>query len=280
MEYYHENVENNAGLPARISFGGSGRDRLRYPLHWHHNLEFDLVLEGRLEGKIGGREESAGEGEIFFVNSGELHETDARGQKNLRTVTILLSDTVLMEYCTDFDRLYFVLGHGSVQEKKIGECIMECAEVYAAKESFYELELDMLLRKLCLILLRECRREKKESDRDPEGYKSTKRIKKCISYMEQNFENNLSVEEMGRVMGMTPSYFSRFFKHSTGRTFHEYLTSIRLCRSQEMLEDNEKTVTEIAYGCGFPNVKSFIEAFKRAYGTTPGRYRTFVKDKK
>ena len=76
MEYYQEMVETEDGIPARIYYGGTGRDKLYYPLHWHRKLEFDLVMEGRIRGRVNGKEQSAGPGEIFFVNSGELHETD------------------------------------------------------------------------------------------------------------------------------------------------------------------------------------------------------------
>ena len=66
MEYYQEMVETEDGIPARIYYGGTGRDKLYYPLHWHRNLEFDLVMEGRIRGRVNGKEQSAGPGEIFF----------------------------------------------------------------------------------------------------------------------------------------------------------------------------------------------------------------------
>lgn len=278
MEYYHENIQNDAGFPARIFFGGSGRDKLHYPLHWHHNLEFDLVLEGQLKGKIGNREVCIRQGGIFFVNSGELHETDARDELCLRTVTILLSEAVFKEYCPEFENYYFEIEPESSQQDEIRNLILECAAIYKEKEEFYELKLDICLRRLCLVLLQKCRRKKKESGREQSGYKSTKRMKECISYMEDHFEDSLTIEKMGSVMGMTPTYFSRFFKQSTGRTFHEYLTSIRLCRGQELLLENEKNITEIAYSCGFPNVKSFISAFKKMYEITPAKYKKIKND--
>lgn len=281
MEYYHEKVETEDRIPARIFYGGTGRDKLRYPMHWHHNLEFDLVLEGCIRGKIGKDTVEAHAGEIFFVNSGELHETDATssgGCGRLRSVTVLMSDEILREYCPDLDSFYFVIEKGSSQQEQIRGLILECAEIYRKKQEFYELELSVILRRICLVLLKECRREKQKTEQMRGEWKSTGRIKQAIAYMEQNYESIISIKRMAAVMGMTPSYFSRFFRQSTGQNFHSYLTQIRLCHAQQALAESEATVTEIALNCGFANVKSMIEAFKRECGMTPAGYRKAVMD--
>ncbi len=324
MEYYREEIETDALVPARIFYGGGSADKLRYPLHWHQNLEFDLVLSGSICGRISGQATKANPGEIFFVNSGDLHETDGGQEGPLRSITVLLSDELLREYCPQFSELYFEIEKGSSQEKRLAELIRNCATVYEEKQPYYELELSVLLRQICLLLLKECGRKKSVHDpaaltykstkrvkkaitymeenfenrisvedmgrvmgmtpsyfsrffRNSTGYKSTKRVKKAITYMEENFENRISVEDMGRVMGMTPSYFSRFFRNSTGQTFHAYLTHIRLIYARRILLEQEETITDIAMNCGFPNVKAFIDAFHREYGTTPAKYK---KDKK
>ena len=277
MEYYREHVETEKGIPAKIFFGGSEVDQLRYPLHWHNNLEFNLVLEGCISGRAGNRNIEAHAGEIFFSNSGELHETDATGSVTMKSVSVLLSDSLLREYCPELDSYYFVIEQGSEQEKLIADLIMDSAEIYQKKEEFYELELSVLLRKICCILLKECRQEKKNHLYTEHEYRNVKKVKKSIAYMEENYENPVSVKEMGELMGMTPTYFSRFFRKSTGQTFHGYLTYIRLDHAKQKLEQTEEGITDIAYSCGFPNVKSMIEAFKREYGCTPAKYR---KDKK
>ncbi len=277
MEYYREEIETDALVPARIFYGGGSADKLRYPLHWHQNLEFDLVLSGSICGRISGQATKANPGEIFFVNSGDLHETDGGQEGPLRSITVLLSDELLREYCPQFSELYFEIEKGSSQEKRLAELIRNCATVYEEKQPYYELELSVLLRQICLLLLKECGRKKSVHDPAALTYKSTKRVKKAITYMEENFENRISVEDMGRVMGMTPSYFSRFFRNSTGQTFHAYLTHIRLIYARRILLEQEETITDIAMNCGFPNVKAFIDAFHREYGTTPAKYK---KDKK
>lgn len=273
MEYYCENVETEKGIPARIFFGGRVEDRLRYPMHWHSNLEFNLVLEGCIRGRAGNKEMEVHPGEIFFANSGELHETDATGKPAIRSVSVLLSDTLLREYCPDLDAYYFSFEKGSDQEKKLAGLILECAKLYEKKERFYELELAIAFRKMCCVLLKECMQEKSSGFYTENEYRNVRKVKKSIAYIEEHYENPISVKEMGELMGMTPTYFSRFFRKSTGQTFHHYLTYIRLEHARQKLEQSDDGITEIAYASGFPNVKSLIEAFKKEYGITPAKYR-------
>ena len=277
MSYYREYVETERGIPAKIYYGGSGMDRLRYPMHWHSHLEFDLVLEGCICGKAGSREIRAEAGEIFFSNSGELHETDATASPVMRSITVLLSDQLLTEYGADLERDCFVFEKGSSQEKELADIIRKTARAYQKKEDYYELEISVLLRQMCLILLRECRMEKEDTAIRGVEYKNVKKVKKAITYMEEHYDTPITVSQMGDVMSMTPAYFSRFFKNSTGETFHRHLTRIRLNQARTMLEQTEAGMTEVAFACGFPNIKSFIEAFKKEFGCTPAKYK---KDKK
>lgn len=273
MEFYHEKIETDAKVPVRIYYGEGGSNKLRYPLHWHHNLEFNLVLEGCICGKINGRPVEVHAGEIFFVNSGELHETDARGSKTMNAITFLLSDELLREYCPDLNLWFFSFEQGSSQQKRLAQLIQKCTEIYKKKQQFYELELSIELRRICSILLQECRQKKPGVERGNRDWRSIEQVKKAISYMKLHYKNELSLNVMADVMGMTPSYFSRFFKQATGQTFHSYLTWIRLDHAKHQLNKKEMTVTELAMDNGFPNVKSFIQAFHKEYGVTPGYYK-------
>jgi AraC-like DNA-binding protein len=74
-------------------------------------------------------------------------------------------------------------------------------------------------------------------------------------------------------VGMTRSYFSRFFKKATGENFYTYLTNMRLYHAHKELISKEESITDVALNNGFANVKSFIEAFKKNYNMTPARYK-------
>lgn len=277
MEYYQEKIETNSLIPAKIYFGYGSDDTSHYPLHWHSNLEFDLVIDGMIKGVINGKPVDVYPGEFFFVNSGELHETSSDDICALNTVTILLSYNLLREYCEDIDSYYFDFSGNEKAKQKVKRLIIECAYLFEQKENFYELEISIVLRKICSILLNDCRKEKQEKGYNRYEQKSMINIKKAIGFMEKNFASSFSLADIALEIGMSPTYFSRFFKKNTGETFYSYLNKIRLYYAHRELLNSDHSITEIAFNNGFANVKSFIEVFKSAYNTTPSRYKKNIE---
>lgn len=273
MKYYQERIETDTIIPAKIYIGKSQSDNCHYPLHWHNNLEFDFVLSGTIKGKINGKQVDVTEGEFFFVNSGDLHETDADDKNRMCAITILLSYDLLKEYCPDVELYYFDFSGMEGSREKVKKLIMECANVYKNHDEFYELELSIALRKICNILLKECRKKKQDVNYNRYEQKNIANIKKAITYMEHNYKEELSLNIVAAEIGMAPTYFSRFIKKTTDETFYGYLTKIRLYHSYMELINSDSSITEIAMNNGFSNIKSFIESFKKVYRLTPEKYR-------
>ncbi|HIR03348.1 MAG TPA: helix-turn-helix transcriptional regulator [Candidatus Scatovicinus merdipullorum] len=78
---------------------------------------------------------------------------------------------------------------------------------------------------------------------------------------------------MAALVGLTPAYFSKYFKRITESNFTQYLNNVRLEHAlQDMIYDN-LSVTDAALENGFANVKSFITFCKKVYGCTPMHYK-------
>lgn len=274
MKYYQEKVETDSIIPAKIYIGKAQGANCHYPLHWHNNLEFDLVLKGRIKGKINGKQVDVPEGEFFFVNSGDLHETDADDKNHMWAITLLLSYDLLKEYCPNVDNYYFDFSGNKEAQEGVKDLIMECADLYTQREEFFQLEISILLRKICRVLLKECRRQRQDRSYTRYEQESIVNVKKAIAYMERNYMEEISLKNVAAEIGMAPTYFSRFIKKTTDKTFYSYLTEIRLYHAYIELINSDASITEIAMNNGFLNVKAFIEAFKKAYKLTPAKYRS------
>ena len=277
MKFYQEKIEMDTIIPAKIYIGNTKGENCHYPLHWHNNIEFDLVLSGKIRGRINGKDINVNEGDFFFVNSGDLHETEANDKNTISAITVLLSYDLLKKYCPDIDLYYFNFDEKKEAKKKIINLIIECADLYKNKKEFYELEISIILREICIILLKECRQKRNDINFSMYEEKSIVNIKRAITYMEENYDSELSLKNIADEIGMAPTYFSRFFKKTTGATFSCYLNKIRLYNAYKELINTDSSITEIALNNGFANVKSFIESFKKVYKCTPAKYKNKFK---
>lgn len=99
------------------------------------------------------------------------------------------------------------------------------------------------------------------------------RTNQAVNYIFTHYMRELSLEEVALHMGMKPTYFSRFFKQATGRCFVEFVNSLRISKSCELLVGSHLPVTEVCFESGFNNLSNFNRRFQQLKGMTPSHYR-------
>lgn len=100
--------------------------------------------------------------------------------------------------------------------------------------------------------------------------------KKARDYIDEHYENAVTLEEVSREVNVSPQYFSRLFKEETGENFIDYLTGIRIKRARHLLEEKELSVKEICYKIGYGDPNYFSRIFKKIVGITPTDYRSMM----
>ena len=98
-------------------------------------------------------------------------------------------------------------------------------------------------------------------------------IKEAIHYMEQNFQNNITIEDIAAVCGINRSYFGKIFKNSTGRSPQEFLMNYRMVKATELLKLTSLSIADIGSAVGYENQLHFSRAFKNVYGISPREWR-------
>lgn len=98
-------------------------------------------------------------------------------------------------------------------------------------------------------------------------------IGKAILFLENNFENEISIEQVSREVGLSKFHFTRQFKLKTGQSPYEYLLLLRLNHSKILLKTTDKKIHEISLLCGFKSEVTFIQAFKAHNKLTPTNFR-------
>jgi YesN/AraC family two-component response regulator len=91
--------------------------------------------------------------------------------------------------------------------------------------------------------------------------------------MENNFNNNITIETVAQHVQRSTSFLSRMFKEATGTTINDYLIHLRIRRACELLRQPNYTLEDICREIGYSNVSYFNKLFKSRTGHTPGQYR-------
>ncbi|MBS4211345.1 helix-turn-helix domain-containing protein [Neobacillus rhizophilus] len=103
-------------------------------------------------------------------------------------------------------------------------------------------------------------------------------IERGIAYMEANFSNSqLRLEEVAQYVERNPSYFSHLITSTTGSSFTDVLTRIRMKEAKRLLIETNKPINEIAAMAGFQNSNYFSRLFKDLMGSSPREYRKEMK---
>ena len=92
-------------------------------------------------------------------------------------------------------------------------------------------------------------------------------------YIREHYQENISLEEMAKLVDLNPVYLSVLFKRSTGVNFNDYLTNIRITKAKTMLKDTNESIAVIAEEVGYANAKYFSQLFSKVVGINPTVYR-------
>ncbi len=103
------------------------------------------------------------------------------------------------------------------------------------------------------------------------------RIERAINFMDKNFTQNISLEEIAEESSLSRSYFCTVFRRLNGLTPWDYINIRRINRAMELLKTTDMTVLDVALACGYNNTTNFNRIFRGVTGQTPKQYRANKK---
>lgn len=106
-----------------------------------------------------------------------------------------------------------------------------------------------------------------------EGSRQEIYVRKALGFIEENFQNGISVEDIADTCGLNRSYFGKIFKETMGKTTQEFLLRYRMARAAELLRQPQYSVGDIGTAVGYQNPLHFSRAFKNTYGISPRKWR-------
>jgi len=113
------------------------------------------------------------------------------------------------------------------------------------------------------------------------GYneKESKRLCSVFDWITNNFEKDIKLAEAAQIAQMNENAFSRFFSLRTRKTFSGFVQELRLQKAAKLLVENDMTITEVCYECGYNNVSNFNRQFLNHYQMNPMKYKKMFLSK-
>ena len=259
------------------------------PIHWHEEMEITLIEKGCGIHKIDLAPLRVEEGDIIFVKPFSLHsiaQTDNKDMMwntmvfNLNMLNSALTDGCLIKYFAPIfnnqNELPMLIRRDSPGYSDILITIKKIFKCYNVKAYGFELELKSLLYHLFFIIYEnKLIKEKMSSTISKEV---SDKIKLVLKFIHENYNKELSIEEIASKCNFSEYHFMRFFKKYIGMTCIEYINNYRLETASSLLNNTDKPILDISLEVGFNNESYFNKLFKKKYSITPKEFRKSKKN--
>jgi xylan 1,4-beta-xylosidase len=267
MQVIHENVEFLDDMPINIgikSLSGTAK-------HWHNCIEIFLVLSGKLTVTVESETYHLLEDDIILINCDQIHEIQSN--ENV-AVTLQINPSYFKKGLEP--GAYFLCNSAAYHNKmkfiELKRIIAKIIYVHYNDKEDNELLTISFAYQLVLNLVKNfmSRDERNASSVS----KSLQRLGNIIQYLNDNYAENITLEQVAEREYLSPSYLSHFFKTNMGITFFNYLTNIRMNHAVNDLLNTSLTIEQIAANNGFANSRYFVSIFKKQFGMLPRNFRS------
>ncbi|MBP3731757.1 MAG: helix-turn-helix transcriptional regulator [Bacilli bacterium] len=255
--------------------------------HIHNEFEIFIVLKGSGIAKIKNKSYSLKEGDIFLINSGEVHsymrdplytlDVDDTNDVPL-FLFVQISNHCLREYFpqirTTVFNSYNLKDYLSDEEaNSMINLLVQSAKIYFMEEPLYQLNVLSNIAKVLVSCYKEVPHEIISEAQKTNLKQKNLRVERIISYIDANFETQIRLQDLAEQENLSPTHFSHLFTSLFGVTFQNYVNIKRMEQCIRLMPNKEKTLLEISYESGFSDPKYMNRMFIKHFGYTPKEYR-------
>lgn len=256
------------------------KDDFTFPIHFHPEFELNFIKNGQgVRRIIGDHIEEINDIELVLVGPNLVHGWEMHNctSKEIEEITVHINNDLLGEKLLArkiFKPIKEMLNrstHGILFSRKtsieMAERLMNLTKIQGID---YYLEFVSILYDLSIS---RNQRMLSTTSSQKTDFENSDKIKKVYDYIQQNFQNKISLNEISNLVNMSPVSFNRFIKNRTGKTFVVYVNNTRISHASRLLLETDLSIGEISFKCGFNNIANFNRIFKKAKKCTPSEYR-------
>lgn len=279
---YKETLQRGTVVfPIQYSLCNTANPNYDLPLHWHDEFEIIHMISGSYRIFTGMGEFLLEEGDICLIPGDVVHgDAQERGIALYESVVFDMDLIRLHSYSPD---IFFndMLNGGISLVPVIGageEEIRNCASRFFSTIKLQREELDLLSVGLLMEFFGLIKKNRLFSEPQSPSSHSAKdarmnQISSVLNLIRNEYGKDISLDRMAGVAALSPKYFCRLFRESTGHTPIEYLNWFRVNRACTLLRETDGKLLDIALECGFNDFSYFTKTFRRYKGIPPSKYR-------
>ena len=228
-----KNINENSNIPVSIFLNKVKK----IPLTVQKNVEFLFILKGGMKAVINKQEYKLFESDVILINNGDVYEIQGKEENLVLSMQIeneFFNDQVKREQS-------LFLCNSSINENErydnIRKILAKVMYEYSNREYSYEFKIMSLLYDLIYLLNVNfvISEDYKVQNLEVKNSKYIQRINSIVSYIKQNYYQQISLQDVADSQYLTPEYLSKFFKVHMGMTFSKYLNEFRLAQAVKEL---------------------------------------------
>lgn len=251
--------------------------------HWHNGLEILYLLEGSEDCYLGEEEcIRMKKGDFLVINSRVVHSVQCPRQ--CKEMLIQIPYPMMKRFIPQIDGLEFVCEKITGKKQRMDTFLVESAlsalaELHPFRSPEETLEFYSQIYHLLAVLVKDFS-VSVTSDKMEISEKYMERLGMITSYVKEHYMEEISLQEIARLVSLNPDYFTRFFKKYMGMTFLDYVNSVRMEHVVRDLQRTDLSVQKLLEIHGFTNYKLFMKMYKSRFESTPGKMRRYRKEQK
>ena len=248
----------------------------RYETHDHSAVEILLTLEGMVTYTVEDKIYQVRKGEILIVPPDTL-DSLSMGEGSSRYLSLFESDAIMamrdLKAMASYFHKPFHLRDGSDAHVRIRELLLRAREAYEKREMMWNTMCYSCILRVYATLGQRYLSGIKPRTGDNMRNMDSEVINAVMTYINNHYREELSLEDVARFAGFSRYYFSRSFKRQTGYSFKDYLCQKRLQVAMDLLIRTNRSMRDVAIESGFGSVATFNRVFREKKGCTPTQYR-------
>ena len=237
---------------------------------WHKAPEIIVVRKGTMHLTLDGRKTVVNEGEIRFIHSCCLHTYSC---ENVDGYIVVISYFYLKDRIHHFDHMR--VSDQAQYDEILKEMMYEFIRMEESEQEnrlLTQIFFDMIIHYISNKHLTDVKQGSVSAEA------TVAFAQEVIQYLEKHFTQRFDSAVIAESFHLSYPHIARQFKKQTGKSILQVLNDIRSRKSLSMLENSDMTMEQISDSLGFPNVKSFENAFKKRFKRTPYQYQKMTRN--